>query len=130
MSTVLEKCIDITPNGVIRPGSFQDYRVMRSQSWYPALLDDVSWLRLWADWPTLQPKRDIAPDDPANPGRPNLLAFDEQIKLAVADGLKVILMPYRYPKWASETEQVNPFGVDNLLFHPEDRVRVQLFEAW
>ena len=61
MSTVLQKCIDITPNGVRQPWSLQDYRLIRVQPWWPKLRATTSWLRLWADWPTLQPQREYAP---------------------------------------------------------------------
>ena len=121
MSTVLQKCIDITPNGVIVPWSLQDYRLIRVQPWWPKLRATTSWLRMWADWPTLQPQREYAPDDPRSGGYGNLLAFDEQIKLAVADGLNVILMPYRYPLWADGNDK-RPFNSDENLFHlPQDR---------
>ena len=65
MSTVLQKCIDITPNGVIRPWSLQDYRLIRVQPWWPKLRATTSWLRLWADWPTLQPQRAVRARRPA-----------------------------------------------------------------
>src|SRR5512132_793177 len=98
MSTVLRKCLDTTPRGLIVPGSVEDYRVLRQQSWWPGLRATSSHLRLWADWPTLQPLPGVRIDSEANPGYGNLLAFDEQIRLAGADGLKVIRMPYRYPR--------------------------------
>jgi hypothetical protein len=130
MSTVLQKCIDITPNGVIRPWSLQDYRLIRAQPWWPKLRATTSWMRMWADWPTLQPQREYAPDDPRSGGYGNLLAFDEQIKLAVADGLNVILMPYRYPLWANGTDKL-AFGSDANLFHmPEDRVSFATFQRY
>jgi hypothetical protein len=130
MSTVLRKCLDLTPNGVIRPGSLQDYRVLRQQPWWPALRATSSRLRLWADWPTLQPLANVPIDSSANPGYGNLLAFDEQVRLAGVDGLKVILMPYRYPRWVNETGKIDPTTDDYLLFQPENRVRVQLFLDW
>jgi len=127
MSTVLQKCVDITPNGVIRPWSLQVYRLIRVQPWWPKLRATTSWLRLWADWPTLQPLPDVAIDDPRNPGYGNLLAFDEQIRLAADDGLNVILMPYRYPLWANDTARLAFNSDDNLYFHPEDRVSFATF---
>jgi len=105
----LRRGIDLTPNGVLRPGTPQDYRVLRAQPWAPALLAATNHLRLWADWPTLQPTpRPLA--DRANPGRPNLEALDAQVTAAAADGLQVILMPYRYPRWANATEDGKPPG--------------------
>jgi hypothetical protein len=130
MSSYLRKCLDITPNGVIRPGSLQDYRVIRRQPWWPALRATSSHLRLWADWPTLQPLEGVPIDSPESPGYPNLLAFDEQIRLAGEDGLKVILMPYRYPRWVNGTAHIDRATDDFLLFQPENRVRSQLFLDW
>ncbi|HET8951967.1 MAG TPA: hypothetical protein VFN44_15705 [Solirubrobacteraceae bacterium] len=130
MSTVLRKCIDITPNGVLQPWSLQDYRLIRVQPWWPKLRATTSWLRMWADWPTLQPQRAYAPDDPRSGGYGNLLAFDEQIKLAVADGLNVILMPYRYPLWANGNDK-RPFNSDANVFHlPQDRVSFATYSRY
>jgi len=130
MSTVLQKCLDITPNGVIRPWSLQDYRLIRVQPWWPELRATTSWLRLWADWPTLQPQREYAPDDPRSGGYGNLLAFDEQIKLAVADGLNVILLPYRYPLWANGTGKLSFNSDANLFYLPQDRVSFATFQRY
>src|SRR5690349_13247751 len=128
MSTVLEKCIDITPNGLIVPWSLQDYRLIRVQPWWPKIRATTSWMRLWADWPTLQPRGEIQIDDPRNPKYGNLLAFDEQIRLAAADGLKVILMPYRYPQWANGTDGLT--GDADLTFLPQDRSSFAPFKRW
>jgi hypothetical protein len=87
MSQFLSKCIDITPNGVLRPGAFNDYRVLRLQPWWAALAATTSHLRLWADWPSLQPAANVAIDSPANPGAASARSLDEQIRLATADGL-------------------------------------------
>ena len=130
MSTVLEKCVDITPNGVIRPWSLQDYRLIRVQPWWRKIRATTSWLRVWADWPTLQPRADLAPDDARSPGYGNLLAFDEQIRLAAADGLKVIVMPYRYPLWANDTARLDFNSIDNLVFLPQDRSSSAPFLRW
>ena len=62
------------------------------------LIARSSLIRFWADWPVLQPTP--APlEDPANPGCGHLAALDGQIDAARADGLDVIVMPYRYPLW-------------------------------
>ena len=61
---------------------------------------------MWADWPSLQPSADHAPDDPLRPGRAQARALDEQIALANALGLRVLLMPYRFPRWANGTEDL------------------------
>jgi Cellulase (glycosyl hydrolase family 5) len=83
--------LDLTPNGVIRPGSPQDYRVLRAQPWAAPLIARTTHLRVWADWPALQPR----------PGAPRFAALDAQVDAAAADGLQVILMPYRYPRWVN-----------------------------
>jgi hypothetical protein len=100
----LAKLIDIGPGGVISPGSAQDYRFHSNATFFADT--GTRWIRMWADWPSLQPDGAHAIDDPANPGRPALLALDEQIRGANADGLSVILMPYRYPTWANGTATV------------------------
>ena len=63
MSTYIRKCLDIAPTAVITPGPnvANDYRNLRQQLWWPALRATTSHLRLWADWPTLQPSGDAAP---------------------------------------------------------------------
>ena len=99
----LGRGIDLTPNGVIRPGSLQDYRVLRAQPWAEPLIARVTHLRLWADWPTLEPR-------PGAFAGAHVAALDAQVDAAVADGLQVILMPYRYPRWANGTEDGKPAG--------------------
>ena len=128
MSFHLAKSIDITPNGVLRPGSLQDYRVLRRQPWFGPLLGASTHLRLWVDWPTLQPSPAFEVGDPDSPNHLNLLGLDEQIRLANADGLKVILMPYRYPRWVNGTADLT--AAQNPLFEPWDRVRESTYFAW
>jgi hypothetical protein len=113
----LEAGLDLTPNGTIRPGSLQDYRVVRGLPWWPELRPVVGRLRMWADWPTLQPDPAFALGDPASPGHAALLALDEQIRFAKSDGLAVMLIPYRYPPWANGTAGPE----DDLTRAPADR---------
>ena len=94
---------DLTPQGVRTPGALQDYTVLRAQPWGPPLIARATHVRFWADWPFLQPDGAIALADAANPGLPHLLALDAQIDAAVADGLEVILLPWRYPRWVNHT---------------------------
>src|SRR4051794_21394962 len=117
----LEAAIDLTARGVIVPGSVQDYRVARTLPWWPQLREVTGRLRLWADWPTLQPSREHGIGDPASPGHPVLLALDEQIRQAVEDGLQVILVPYRYPPWANGTEALAPGSAADLGHMLADR---------
>ena len=98
----LRKLLDIGPGGVIQPGSAQDLRVAGNAGY----LTDTGtrWIRMWADWPSLQPSADHAPGDPLNPAASKLRALDEQIALANRLGVRVLLMPYRFPSWANGTE--------------------------
>lgn len=131
MSFHLAKCLDITPNGVLRPGFPQDYREYRRQPWFPALLETTSHIRFWVDWPSLQPSGAIPFGDPANPDHHKLTGLDEQIRLANQDELKTILMPYRYPRWLNGTDRMDaPFGRENLLYHPADRVALGTWRSW
>ena len=93
--------IDLTPQALRAPGSPQDYRVLRAQPWAPPLIACATHIRFWVDWPFVQPDGAHALDDPANPGLPYLAALDAQVDAAIADGLQVILLPYRYPFWVN-----------------------------
>jgi hypothetical protein len=97
--SALTKLIDIGPDGVISPGSAQDLRFAANASYFADT--GTPWIRMWADWPSLQPDGGFAPDDPRSPGYARLLALDAQIALACARGLKVMLMPYRFPEWVN-----------------------------
>jgi hypothetical protein len=61
-------------------------------------------------------------EDPANPGLPNLLALDAQIRAANADGVRVILMPYRYPGWVNGTAGIVPGSDADVALAPQDRL--------
>jgi hypothetical protein len=104
----LRKLIDIGPGGVIEPGSAQDLRVAGNVGYFAET--GTRWIRMWADWPSLQPDADFAPEEPLNPARFKLRALDEQIALANALGIRVLLMPYRFPRWANGTEDLDPRG--------------------
>ena len=94
---------DLTPQGLRVPGALQDYRVVRAQPWGPPLIARATHVRFWVDWPIVQPDGAIGFADAGNPGLPHLQALDAQVDAAVADGLDVILMPYRYPGWVNHT---------------------------
>jgi hypothetical protein len=132
MSFHLAKCIDITPNGVLRPGFPQDYREYRREPWFSQLLATTSHIRFWVDWPTLQPSKDHELGQPVSePHARQLFGLDEQIRLANQDGLKTILMPYRYPRWVNGTEGINqPFGWDNFFYKPWDRAALTTWRNW
>jgi hypothetical protein len=93
--------IDLTPQGTRAPGSPQDYTVLRTQPWAAQLIARTTHLRLWVDWTFVQPHGDHGLGDPANPGAPVLASIDAQVDAAVADGLQVILLPWRYPRWVN-----------------------------
>jgi hypothetical protein len=95
----LRKLIDIGPGGVIYPGSAQDYRLPANRTYFADT--QTGWIRMWADWPSLQPDGRYRIDDPASPGFAKLQALDEQIRQACTDGLRVMLLPYRHPLWAN-----------------------------
>ena len=128
MSFHIQKGFDITPNGVLRPGSLQDYRVLKQQPWFQALVESSGHVRFWVDWPTLQPSANFAVGDPNGPNHANLLGLDEQIKLVNADGLKVILMPYRYPRWVNGMAGLT--GANDFSILPEDRMTEAAWFGW
>ena len=105
MSLVLRKLVDIGPGGVINPGSAQDYRYHSNRTYFRDTA--TPWVRYWADWPSLQPDGRHAIDDPASPGYAKLQALDEQVRLACQDGLRVMLLPYRFPTWVNGTAALN-----------------------
>ena len=82
----------------------------------------TGWIRMWADWPSLQPDARYRIDDPANPGYPNLMALDAQIRQARADGLWVMLMPYRHPAWANGTAGLVKDTDAEISFEYADRM--------
>ena len=51
-----------------------------------------TWVRLWAEWPKIQPSADREPD---------FGPLDAEIAAARADGVKVMLTSWRYPGWAN-----------------------------
>jgi hypothetical protein len=131
MSQRLWKCVDPTPNGVLRPMSLQDYRVYRATPYWRRMLEHTTHIRFWADWPSLQPSPHYAFGDPRNPDHSKLLGLDEQIRLANVDGLHVILMPYRYPRWVNGTDHIpGQFTDENFFFRPADRCRMTVWLPW
>jgi hypothetical protein len=104
VSGYLRRIIDLGPGGVIHPGSAHDYRFHGNRVYFAETR--TPWLRLWADWPSLQPDPTVAIDDPASAGAPILAALDGQIAAACGDGLRVVLMPYRFPAWANDTQEL------------------------
>ncbi len=94
MAAPLRRLIALGPAGTIWPGSAQDLRTGSNRAWMKDT--KTRWVRLWADWPTLEPNR-------GQYDASRLSALDAQVSAAKADGLKVILTPYRFPTWANGT---------------------------
>lgn len=99
---------------MIEPGSSQDYFNCRGF----LLETGTRWVRLWADWPSLQPEPDLAPDQGSGASR--LWALDRQIAQATADGVDVILTSYRFPAWANGTAGLSAAAA--AVYQLEDRV--------
>jgi hypothetical protein len=99
MSTRLRRIIDMGVGGTTRPGSAGDLRFHANRTYIAETR--TSWVRLWADWPTLQPDPARAPSDPGGAGAPFPAALDDQIRTANRDGVKVLLQLYRFPLWAN-----------------------------
>ncbi len=129
-AAVPPRMIDLGLAATLRPGSPHDLRVGANR----ALLAETrtEWVRLWADWPTLQPDPALAPDDPASPGQPWLQALDEQIEVACLDGVRVLLVAHRFPLWANGLEALRPLRDTDaeISFAPEDRTTRQRWERY
>ena len=104
MSTTLRRIIDLGPGGTARPGSPGDLRFHDNPTFFAET--HTAWVRLWADWPLLQPDPSRPPGDPDGAGAPFLAAIDDQIAVANADGIKVLLQLYRFPLWANGLESL------------------------
>ena len=126
----LRKLLDIGPGGVIRPGSAQDLGYARNAAYFADT--GTRWIRLWADWPSLQPHPGYAPDDPLSPGRWRLYALDRQIRLANARGIGVLLMPYRFPTWVNGTAGLSARkgGRTEIAFRHEQRTAEAEWERY
>jgi hypothetical protein len=130
MADDFKKCIDITPDATESPGSRQDYLWLRAQEWWDELLIDTRCIRFWIDRPYLQgPVTNYAlgsaPDGTIEELR--LHHLDAQIRAANADGLEVMMLPYRYT-WAANGTLNLP--VENRLFEPESRTSGSAYLPW
>lgn len=70
-----------------------------------------TWVRLWAEWPKIQPR----PGEP-----PDFGPLDGEIAAARADGLRVMVTAWRYPRWANGTDGLSP--EEDAAFDLADRV--------
>jgi hypothetical protein len=108
------RCVTLGASGVISPGAPQDYRNCRRF----VLQTGTRWVRLWADWPSLQPESFLPPNFGSGAWR--LDALDRQIAQANADGVRVILTSYRFPSWANGTRELIPPA--DAVYELQDRV--------
>jgi hypothetical protein len=76
------------------------------------------WVRMWADWPVLQPERSLAPD--AGSGAAALARLDAGIARARADRRRVMLTAWRFPRWANGTDALTPAA--DAAYRLEDRI--------
>jgi hypothetical protein len=108
------RCVTLGASGVIAPGGPQDYRSCR----HFLLATGTRWVRLWADWPSLQPEPFLPPSFGSGAWR--LDALDRQIARANGDGVRVILTSYRFPPWANGTAGLIPPA--DAVYEQPDRV--------
>jgi hypothetical protein len=115
---------------VIHPGSAQDLRYAHNARYFADT--GTPWIRMWADWPSLQPHPGFEPGDPRSPGHFRLQALDAQIALARAHGLKVLLMPYRFPTWVNGTSALaaQRDGDAEIAYRREDRMSDEEWAAF
>jgi hypothetical protein len=108
---IVWRAVALGPGGV---GDTQLYSTNRR------FLDETStsWVRFWADWPVLQPERELTPD--RGSGAAALGRLDTGIEQARRDGRRVILTAWRFPRWANDTDWISP--VRDISFEIQDRV--------
>jgi hypothetical protein len=113
MASDLRKCVALDPSAG-HADSFFNYtfqgRFVRETQ--------TKWVRFWATWRVLQPGR------PSDPGggwdESKWTQLDQQIALANADGLGVILTAWQTPSWANSTVRGN--ATDNSeYYYPDSR---------
>ncbi|WP_028066217.1 hypothetical protein [Solirubrobacter soli] len=132
MSTYLRKCIDIAPTAISTPdlNPANDYAKLVLTPWWPALRATTSHIRFWADWSWFQDGPDFEPGGTPRSAL-SLAALDAHVKAATRDGLEVILVVYRYPQWANDTQGIVFNGQQDSDLQPWDRVsRVANYIGW
>jgi hypothetical protein len=81
----LVRAVALGPGGI---GVEQSYAANRNR-----FVDTgTPWVRLWADWPRVQPLADRPPD---------LSRLDADVALAKADGMRVMITAWRFAPWAA-----------------------------
>src|SRR5690242_5318237 len=64
----LTRIVDLGAGATMHPGSPNDLRAGDNRALLAA--SGTAWVRLWADWPSVQPDPAFALGDPAGPGAP------------------------------------------------------------
>ena len=126
MAAPLRRIVALGPAGCIWPGCPQDLRYGSNRRWLKE--SGTRWVRLWADWPSLEPAA-------GQPDQSRWDALDQQSAAAKADGLKVMLTPYRFPTWANGTaaltsEQLAATMVDRKFPNDPDSKAKSLLFRW
>jgi hypothetical protein len=104
MGVTLERGVALGPGGVGNQRRYFANRRFFAET-------GCTWIRLWADWPTMQPAPGAAPD---------FKALDADIAAARADGCKVMLTAYRFARWANGTAQIT--AAQDPGFQLQDRL--------
>jgi hypothetical protein len=110
VSEPLERGVAIGPGGIGGEQLYPSNRRFFAETATP-------WVRMWADWPVLQPDADTPPD--RGRGAQALARLDDGIARARADGLRVILTAWRFPRWANGSAAL---GAAEPTHRLEDRI--------
>ncbi len=114
MAADLRRAVVLGPFGCISPGSPQDYTAAQNADLFRATR--TRWVRLWADWPTLEPT-----DGQVDAVK--LDGLDRQVAAARRDGLGIVLTLYRFPTWANGTGAYTRQELDATM--PDRRTATQ-----
>jgi hypothetical protein len=128
----MEKLIVLGPNGVIGglgdgSGSIdQEYRRRVGPDSPPGVSEGflatrTPWVRMWADWPTLQPDPARPPDEQEGVAGERWRSLVEQLRTARADGRRIILTPYRFTQWSNGTDHLVLGTEEERMFELADR---------
>jgi hypothetical protein len=110
----LARGVSLGPGG---DGDQQRYVANRSRFAETA----TPWVKLWADWPRLQP-------DSSRP--PDFSALDSDVAAARADGLKVMITVWRFAPWANGGAAAGPAGQDPTFRLPDDLSPSSAWGRW
>ncbi len=105
MSTYLRRMVDMSPAGVLLDDPGRDYRFHHNRDYFRET--KTGWVRLWAPWFSFQTNSSQTPGTKRNSAAaPQISALDQQVAAANADGVKVMLVSWGVPQWASGTAAI------------------------